>query len=65
MCTNYFVLETQMKQIYDLLVLCDLIGEQVLHSVHIVGIPFKFQTLRLCAGPCSEGFMLPEHGAIE
>jgi hypothetical protein len=50
-----------MKEVDNLLILSDLIGEEVLHSVDIVGVPLEFQALRLCCRRRPERFMLPKH----
>ena len=39
------VFESQMKEVYDLLVLVALIGEEVLHRVNIIWVPLQLEAL--------------------
>lgn len=41
MGTDDLVFESQMKKVNDLLVLIAFISEEVLHSVHVIGVPLQ------------------------
>ena len=58
------VFESQMKEVYDLLILVALIGEEVLHRVHIVGVPLQLEALGVRLGTRPEG-LLPVELPVE
>ena len=58
------VFETQMKEVNDLLVLAALIGEEVLHRVHIIGVPLQLEALGVRLRTRPEG-LLPVELAIK
>ena len=61
-----FVFESEMKQIHHLLVLRTLVGEQVLHCVHIVCVPLQLQSLRISLWPSKiDLIFLAEHTPVE
>jgi hypothetical protein len=51
------VFEPQMKEVNDLLILGALIGEEVLHRVHIIGVPLQLEALGVCLRTRSEGLL--------
>jgi len=55
--TNDLVFEPQMKKVNDLLVLVALIGEEVLHRVHIIGVPLQLEALGVCLGTRTKGLL--------
>ena len=60
------VLKAEVKEVHDLLVLGALVGEQVLHRVHVVGVPLELQALRVALGtPERHLVLLPEHAPVE
>ena len=64
MGTNDLVFEPQMKKVNDLLVLIALIGEEVLHRVHIIGVPLQLEALGVCLCARPEG-LLPVELPVE
>ena len=64
MGTNDLVFEPQMKKVNDLLVLVALIGEEVLHRVHIIGVPLQLKALGICLRARPEG-LLPVELPVE
>lgn len=50
MCANDLVLKAQVKQLHHLFESGALVGEQVLHCVHIIVIPFQLKSGRVGLG---------------
>ncbi len=61
------VLQPEVEQVHHLLILRALVGEQVLHRVHVVGVPLQLQALGVALGS-PKGYLcilFPKHAAIE
>lgn len=56
-----------MEQIHHLLILRTFVGEQVLHRVHVVGVPLQLQALGVALGSPKRYLciLFPKHASIE